>query len=92
MYRITKDSEVIQSVHIQLIFVHLQLDSLISYPFWNSFWYGETVRMPCRSLICGNKIIQTLFWTKSLNLISVFLLDLTGNSIHHQIMTPLPFN
>lgn len=72
MYRITKDSEVIQSVHIQLIFVHLQLDSFISYPFWNSFWYGETVRMPCRSLICGNKIIQTLFWTKSLNLISVF--------------------
>lgn len=72
MDRIIKDSDVIQSVHIQLIFVNLQLDSFLSYPFWNSFRYDETVRMPCRGLICRNKIIQTLFWTKSPNLISVF--------------------
>lgn len=63
---------IIQSVHIQLIFVNLQLDSFLSYPFLNYFRYDETVRMPCRSLICRNKIIQTLFWTKSRSLISVF--------------------
>lgn len=72
MDRIIKDSDDIQSVHIQLIFVNLQLDSSLSYPFLNYFRYDETVRMPCRSLICRNKIIQTLFWTKSRSLISVF--------------------